>query len=62
MGHPCVWRISLANLPPHPKFEKVGSFIGKDMVGWRYQPMFDYFTEQARDLQRASPSCMFRNA
>lgn len=29
-----------------PKFKKVGSFQGKDMVGWRYIPMFDYFTEQ----------------
>lgn len=29
-----------------PKFKKVGSFQGKDMVGWRYVPIFDYFTEQ----------------
>lgn len=29
-----------------PKFKIVGSFLGKDMVGWRYVPMFDYFTEQ----------------
>lgn len=29
-----------------PKFKIVGTFAGKDMVGWRYQPMFDYFTEQ----------------
>lgn len=29
-----------------PKFKKIGSFQGKDMVGWRYIPMFDYFTEQ----------------
>jgi isoleucyl-tRNA synthetase len=32
-----------------PKFKKVGSFLGKDMVGWRYTPMFDYFTEQYED-------------
>ncbi|EIW70713.1 isoleucine-tRNA ligase [Tremella mesenterica] len=32
-----------------PKFKKIGSFSGKDMVGWRYQPMFDYFTEQYED-------------
>lgn len=32
-----------------PKFKKVGSFVGKDMVGWRYTPMFDYFTEQFED-------------
>jgi isoleucyl-tRNA synthetase len=34
-----------------PKFKKVGSFQGKDMVGWRYIPMFDYFTEQVSFLQ-----------
>ncbi|KAL7421669.1 isoleucine--tRNA ligase [Cryptotrichosporon argae] len=32
-----------------PKFKKVGEFLGKDMVGWRYTPMFDYFTEQYED-------------
>lgn len=32
-----------------PKFKKIGSFLGKDMVGWRYTPMFDYFTEQYED-------------
>lgn len=32
-----------------PKFKKVGTFVGKDMVGWRYTPMFDYFTEQYED-------------
>jgi isoleucyl-tRNA synthetase len=32
-----------------PKFKKVGSFLGKDMVGWRYTPIFDYFTEQYED-------------
>lgn len=31
---------------PKPKFKIVGSFQGKDMVGWRYVPMFDYFTSQ----------------
>ena len=29
-----------------PKFKIIGSFQGTDMVGWRYVPMFDYFTEQ----------------
>jgi isoleucyl-tRNA synthetase len=33
-----------------PKFKKIGSFQGKDMVGWRYIPMFDYFTEQVSQL------------
>ncbi|WRT66325.1 isoleucine-tRNA ligase [Kwoniella shivajii] len=32
-----------------PKFKKVGQFTGKDMVGWRYVPMFDHFTEQYED-------------
>lgn len=32
-----------------PKFKKVGTFLGKDMVGWRYVPMFDHFTEQYED-------------
>ncbi|WVN88285.1 isoleucine-tRNA ligase [Cryptococcus depauperatus CBS 7841] len=32
-----------------PKFKKVGTFTGKDMVGWRYVPIFDYFTEQYED-------------
>ncbi|ORX36748.1 putative isoleucine-tRNA ligase [Kockovaella imperatae] len=32
-----------------PKFRVVGSFQGKDMVGWRYVPIFDYFTEQYED-------------
>ncbi|WVF71438.1 isoleucine-tRNA ligase [Kwoniella sp. CBS 6097] len=32
-----------------PKFKKVGQFSGKDMIGWRYVPMFDHFTEQYED-------------
>ncbi|ORY34091.1 tRNA synthetases class I-domain-containing protein [Naematelia encephala] len=32
-----------------PKFKKIGSFQGKDMVGWRFTPMYDYFTEQYED-------------
>ncbi|KAL1413503.1 isoleucine--tRNA ligase [Vanrija albida] len=32
-----------------PKFKKIGSFLGKDMVGWRYTPMFDHFTEKYED-------------
>lgn len=27
------------------KWKKVGSFLGKDMKGWRYEPLFDYFVE-----------------
>lgn len=37
-----------------PKFKIVGSFQGKDMVGWRYVPMFDYFTEQVSSVSRGS--------
>ena len=29
-----------------PSFTKVGSFLGKDMVGWKFVPIFDFFTEQ----------------
>lgn len=32
--------------PKKPKYKKVGTFKGSDMKGWRYVPMFDYFTEQ----------------
>jgi isoleucyl-tRNA synthetase len=40
-----------------PKFKIVGSFQGKDMVGWRYVPMFDYFTEQVR-TPPCYPTCL----
>lgn len=30
------------------KFKKVGEFSGEDMRGWRYTPMFEYFTEKVR--------------
>lgn len=35
--------------PKKPKYKKVGEFKGTDMKGWRYIPMFDYFTEQYED-------------
>ncbi|KAL0956430.1 hypothetical protein HGRIS_002578 [Hohenbuehelia grisea] len=35
--------------PKKAKFKKVGSFKGTDMKGWRYVPLFDYFTEQFED-------------
>lgn len=31
------------------KWKKVGSFLGKDMKGWRYEPLFDYFVESFED-------------
>ncbi|PPQ68420.1 hypothetical protein CVT24_004841 [Panaeolus cyanescens] len=35
--------------PKKAKFKKVGQFQGSDMVGWRYVPLFEYFTDQYED-------------
>ncbi|KAG9316288.1 tRNA synthetases class I-domain-containing protein, partial [Chiua virens] len=35
--------------PKKAKFKKVASYKGADMKGWRYVPLFDYFTEQYAD-------------
>ncbi|KDN40480.1 hypothetical protein RSAG8_08100, partial [Rhizoctonia solani AG-8 WAC10335] len=35
--------------PKKADFKKVGQFKGSDMKGWRYTPLFDYFTEQYED-------------
>ena len=32
--------------PKKAKFRKLGKFLGSDMKGWRYIPLFEYFTEQ----------------
>lgn len=32
--------------PKKAKFKKLGTFKGADMNGWRYVPLFEYFTEQ----------------
>ena len=32
--------------PKKAKFKKLGTFKGTDMKGWRYVPLFEYFTEQ----------------
>lgn len=32
--------------PKKAKFKKIGTFKGADMKGWRYVPLFEYFTEQ----------------
>ncbi|KAJ6500050.1 tRNA synthetases class I-domain-containing protein [Mycena vitilis] len=35
--------------PKKAKFKKLGQFTGADMKGWRYIPMFEYFTDQFED-------------
>lgn len=32
--------------PKKAKFKKLGTFKGSDMKGWRYVPLFEYFTER----------------
>ena len=34
--------------PKKAKYKKIGQFKGSDMKGWRYLPLFEYFTEQVR--------------
>ena len=36
--------------PKKAKIKKVGLFSGEDMRGWRYDPMFEYFTEKVRKM------------
>ncbi|KAJ7780499.1 tRNA synthetases class I-domain-containing protein [Mycena maculata] len=35
--------------PKKAKFKKLGQFQGADMKGWRYVPLFEYFTDQYED-------------
>lgn len=35
--------------PKKAKFKVVERLKGKDMLGWRYQPLFDYFYKEFRD-------------
>ncbi|KAK0461235.1 tRNA synthetases class I-domain-containing protein [Desarmillaria tabescens] len=35
--------------PKKAKFKKIGQFLGADMKGWRYVPLFEYFTEKFED-------------
>ncbi|KAJ6625474.1 tRNA synthetases class I-domain-containing protein [Mycena sp. CBHHK59/15] len=35
--------------PKKAKFKKLGQFQGSDMKGWRYVPLFEYFTDQFED-------------
>ena len=32
--------------PKKAKFKKVATYKGDEMKGWRYQPLFDYFTDK----------------
>ena len=36
--------------PKKAKYKVVEHFTGKDMLGWRYQPLFDYFYEEFKDV------------
>ena len=49
--------VALYKDPKKAKFKKVGQFRGEDMRGWRYSPMFEYFTEKVPNLlsSRLSP-------
>ncbi|RDX50138.1 hypothetical protein OH76DRAFT_1403012 [Lentinus brumalis] len=35
--------------PKKAKFKKLATFKGSDLKGWRYVPLFEYFTEQFED-------------
>ncbi|PPR05812.1 hypothetical protein CVT26_010092 [Gymnopilus dilepis] len=35
--------------PKKAKYKKLGQFQGADMKGWRYVPLFEYFTDQFED-------------
>jgi len=40
--------------PKKAKFKKLAQFQGSDMKGWRYVPLFEYFTEKVCLLLRAN--------
>jgi isoleucyl-tRNA synthetase len=44
--------------PKKAKIKKVGLFSGEDMRGWRYTPMFEYFTEKVRKLSSLGRSLL----
>ena len=35
--------------PKKAKFKMVGKVLGKDMIGWKYEPIFNYFADQFSD-------------
>lgn len=48
--------------PKKAKFKKLGQFQGADMKGWRYVPLFEYFTDQVGShiifsLQKPDQNC-----
>ena len=43
--------------PKKAKYKKLAEYVGKDMVGWRYVPIFEYFTEKA---SADCKQCIFR--
>lgn len=36
--------------PKKAKFKILEKFWGKDMIGWQYEPLFDYFYEEFKDV------------
>jgi isoleucyl-tRNA synthetase len=36
--------------PKKAKYKKIGQFQGADMKGWRYVPLFEYFTEKVTPI------------
>lgn len=50
--------------PKKAKFKKLGEFLGSDMKGWRYVPLYEYFTEQVRTkhfcIYSSDASCVVR--
>ncbi|KAG6017454.1 Isoleucine--tRNA ligase, cytoplasmic [Claviceps pusilla] len=36
--------------PKKAKFSRLGNVKGKDMLGWRYKPLFDYFYDEFKDF------------
>jgi len=36
--------------PKKAKFTKIGKVTGKEMLGWKYQPLFDYFYEEFKEV------------
>ena len=36
--------------PKKAKFKILEKFRGKDMLGWQYEPLFDYFYEEFKDV------------
>lgn len=36
--------------PKKAKYKVIDRVVGKDMLGWRYEPLFDYFYEEFKDV------------